>query len=300
MPSFEDLIKQKSKKLESVPLALQTVVEKQQKAIADEILLLLNDLETKAGQIVISKNNLELISRIDADLKKIFLNDEYLSSVKDFAKSFDSQALINDKILKETLGATEGFAASEAYVTIAKRSAVESLIGSPIDKEFIKPIQGLLENSVVNGANLKDTIDGIRDFVQGNEKSDSKILRYVKQISNDSFAIADRSYTSIVSDFLEAEWFYYAGGEVQDTRCFCEERVGKYFYYKTIESWGNGENIGDCNLGGGRWAGQIPTTNSKTIYSYLGGYNCMHSLIPVSEAIVPESTIEIERKRWNF
>lgn len=297
MPSFEELIKQKSLQLEKVPLKLQTVVERQQKAVLDEITLLLNDLEIKNGEIVINKANLNTISKIDADLKKVFLNDEYLKGVKEFAKSFDKQAILNSKVIEKGFGEIATVAASEAYITLAKKGAIEALIGSPADKEFIKPIQSILEGAVVNGASLKETISSIRTFVEGNDKVDSKILRYVKQISNDSFAIADRSYTSIVSDFLDSDWFYYAGGEVQDTRCFCEERVGKYFHYKEIESWGDGQNLGDCSLGGGKWAGQIEGTNSKTIYSYLGGWNCMHSLMPVSEALVSERDIENAKEK---
>lgn len=292
MPSFEELIKEKSKRLESIPLALQTSVEKQQKAILDEIIILLNELEVKNGEILINKENLKIISLIDTDLKKVFLNDEYVRSVKEFAGEFESQAVLNGKLIKKGFGETLTNVASQSYVTIAKKGAIEALIGSPIDTEFIKPIQGLLENAVVNGASIKDTIQDIKDFVKGTNEKDSKILRYVKQISNDSFAISDRSYTSIVSDYLDAEWFYYAGGEIKTTRCFCAERVGNYFHYLEIESWGNGENLGDCNIGNGQWAGEIQGTNSKTIYSYLGGYNCMHSLMPVSEAIVPESDIE--------
>lgn len=292
MPSFEELIKEKSKRLESVPLALQTAFEKQQKAILDEIIALTNELDIKSGQILINKNNLDLIARIDADLKKVFLNDEYLASVKKFASEFDKQAIINNKLIKKGFGEVTDTAVSDAYLTIAKRSAVTSLVGAPIDTEFIRPVQALLENAVINGASVKETIEGIRTFIEGDAKTNSKLSSYVKQITNDAFAISDRSYTSIVSDFLDADWFYYAGGEVQTTRCFCEERVGKYFHYKEIESWGNGENLGQCNTGGGTWAGQIAGTNSKTIYSYLGGWNCMHSILPVSIEIVPQSDID--------
>lgn len=295
MPSFEELIKEKSKRLESVPLKFQTAFEKQQKAILDEIIALTNELDIKAGEILINKNNLDLISKIDADLKKVFLNDDYLKSVKQFASEFDKQAIINSKLIKEGFGEVIDVAVSDAYVTLAKKGAINALIGSPIDTEFIRPIQGLLENAVINGASLKETISSVRDFVEGDAKNKSKLVTYAKQITNDAFAISDRSYTSIVSDYLEAEWFYYAGGEVKATRCFCADRVGNYYHYLEIESWGNGENLGNCNIGGGAWAGEIDGTNSKTIYSYLGGWNCLHSLMPVSISIVPESDIDRAR-----
>lgn len=284
--SLEALIKEKTKRLEEIPLELQNVVIKQQKAVLDGIVSLLNDLDVKNGQIVISKENLKTIQVISDELKKVYLNDDYLKAVKEFAKEFDKQALLNDKIFKETLGDVETPVASQAYLETAKRGSVTALIDT---NAFIKPIQSLLENAVVNGASLQDTITSIRTFASGNDLVDSKVLVYVKQITNDAFAIADRSYSSILSDFLDNDWFYYAGGEIQTTRCFCDKRVGNYYHYLEIESWGRGENLGECNIGGGKWAGQMAGTNESTIYSYLGGYNCMHSLIPVSESIVPDS-----------
>lgn len=284
--ALEQLLKQKSKRLEEIPLELQSVVIKQQKAVLDGIISLLNDLDVKYGNIVISKENLKTIQVISDELKKVYLNDDYLKAVKEFAKEFDKQAVLNDKIFKETLGEVEAPVASQAYLETAKRGAVTALVDT---NAFIKPIQSLLENAVVNGASLQDTIASIRTFTSGNDLVDSKVLVYVKQITNDAFAIADRSYSSILSDFLDNDWFYYAGGEIQTTRCFCDKRVGNYYHYLEIESWGKGENLGECNIGGGKWAGQMAGTNESTIYSYLGGYNCMHSLIPVSESIVPDS-----------
>lgn len=295
MPSFEELIKEKSKRLESIPLKMQTAFDKQQKAVLDEISLLINELDIKAGQILINKNNLDLIAKIDTDLKKVFLNEDYLKSVKQFAKEFDKQALINNNLINSGLGEIATTAASESYIALSKRSAVQSLIGAPIDTEFIRPVQSILENAVVNGASLKDTLSDIKIFIEGDSKVNSKLSSYVKQVTNDAFAISDRSYTSIISDALDAEWFYYAGGEVEATRCFCEDRVGNYYHYLEIESWGNGDNLGRCNIGSGTWAGEIEGTNSKTIYSYLGGWNCQHSLMPVSISIVPESDIERAR-----
>jgi hypothetical protein len=294
MPSFESLLKEKNERLESIPLELQTVVEKQQKKVLNDVISKLSKLKTINGQYKIDAQNIRIIAEISDDLKKVFLNDEYLKAVKDFSKEFEVQATLNSKLIDKGFGETANPVASEIYIQTAKKNAVDALIGSPVDSQFIKPIQGLLEQAVVNGATVNETISSIQSFVEGSNK-DGKILKYVKQITNDSFAIADRSYTSIVSDYLDNEWFYYAGSEVNNTRCFCAERVGNFYHYKEIESWGNGENIGECNIGGGKWAGQIPGTNSSTIYSYLGGYQCMHSLMPVSEAIVPESDIERAR-----
>lgn len=295
MPTFDELLKEKNNRLEQIPIALQTVVEKQQKQVLNEVLSQLDKLEKINGQIKINSANLKVISNISDELKTIFINDDYLKAVREFAKEFDTQAELNNKIIEKGFGVIDTPIASQTYLDIAKKNAINALVGSPADSNFIKPVQSILENAVINGSSINDTIDNLRNFVEGNPEGESKILKYAKQITNDSFAIADRSYTSIVSDSLGNDWFYYAGSEVNHTRCFCKERVGNYFHYKEIESWGRGENLGDCNVGDGTWSGEIGGTNESTIYSFLGGYNCLHSLMPVSEAVVSESDIERAR-----
>lgn len=294
--TFDELLKEKNKRLDSVPLAMQTALERQQSKILKQLIAEMSTLTTVDGKIEITPQNLNQIANISDNLKKIFLSKDYVNAVKQFANEFGTQAIINNKLIKAGFGAVETPIASTAYIEIAKKAAIESLVGAPIDKEFIKPIQGLLESAVVNGATFAETIESIGQFVNGDSENVSKIAKYAKQITNDSFSIADRSYTSIVSEALDNDWYYFSGSEKESTRCFCAERVGNYYNYREIESWGDGKNLGDCDLGGGEWAGEIAGTNSVTIYTYLGGYNCMHSLIPVSEFSVPDSDIARAKK----
>jgi len=302
MPSFEDLLKDKTKRLADIPANLLTIAEKQQKRVLTDIISLLGELTIKNGAYEITKENIKTIAKISDELKSVFLTPEYLKGVKSFANEFEKQAVLNQSIIKAGFGSTESPIAADAYITLAKRSVIEALIGSPIDKEFIKPIQSILETAVINGSSTNDLITNITNFVEGNKDVDAKILRYVKQISNDSFAIADRSYTSIVADALDNDWFYYSGSEVESTRCFCKSRpgdsqtrYGNFYHYLEIESWGRGENLGKCDLGDGTWAGMIAGTNESTIYSNLGGWKCGHYLMPVSDSIVPESDFKRAR-----
>lgn len=292
MPSFESLLKEKNDRLSAIPLTLQTTVEKQQSQVLNDILAKLSRLATINGQFKIEASNIRLVSEITDELKGVFLNADYLKAVTEFASEFEIQANLNSDLIQKGFKDVTNPVASELYIQQAKKNAIETLSDS---RMLSTPVQKILENSVINGATINDTIDSLRNFVEGEGDAEGKILKYVKGISNDSFAIADRSYTSIVSESLGNDWFYYNGSEVDHTRCFCHKRVGNYYHYKEIESWGNGENLGECDLGDGTWAGEIQGTDSATIYSYLGGYGCLHSLIPVSEAVVPESDMERTR-----
>lgn len=290
--TFDKLIQEKINRLESVPLEFQTAVEKQQTKILKRVLELIQELTVKDGYYEITAQNLNTISNISDELKKALLTPEYLKAVKTFASEISVQALLTDKIIEKAGFTVESSVAATTYINIAQKSAIESLIGAPIDKEFIRPIQSILENAIINGAKYTDTIDTVTEFIKGTQEQPSKLMRYSKQVTYDTFAMADRSYASIVSDTLNNDWFYYSGTIIGHTRCFCKHRVFNYYHYKEIESWGNGDNLGVCDLGNGTWSGEIAGTNSQTIYTYLGGWQCQHFLIPVSEFVVPESDIE--------
>jgi hypothetical protein len=61
-----------------------------------------------------------------------------------------------------------------------------------------------------------------------------------------------------------------------------------YFHRNEVAGWGRGEGVGECGF---PWAGMFKGTNEATIFVYVGGYNCQHSLLPVSEAIVPPEDV---------
>jgi hypothetical protein len=88
---------------------------------------------------------------------------------------------------------------------------------------------------------------------------------------------------------LDVEFYIYSGPEITTLRPFCKERNNKFFHYKEIMDWAHEE-----------WEGKHPKTSEKTIFKYRGGYcmkgdkneKCLHSLMPVSIAIVPKEVIQ--------
>ena len=59
---FKDLLKEKNKRLNDVPLALQTKVQKQQKKVISKTLKEINTLTTNSsGEIIINSANSDLL-----------------------------------------------------------------------------------------------------------------------------------------------------------------------------------------------------------------------------------------------
>lgn len=276
---------EKNERIESVPKKFQIALTKVQQKAVDEIGELISSLDKKNGTIVISAENLKKINLIQDKINDVLLSKAYKKELKKYLKEISDQAAINLALLTKEFGDIGNVILADEYIKKVKKSAVAS-ISAEMSALTTKSIN-IIETAVINGGSIVETIKNVT-----NELGSEKALSNLKKITTDAFAIADRSYTSIISDYLDAEWFFYSGVETEGTRCFCEERKGKYFYYKEIEAWGNGKDIGDCEIENGKWAGQRQGTNSKTIYSYLGGYGCADSLMPVSIFSVPKDEIQ--------
>lgn len=297
MATLKDLIKKKNIRLKEVPDALLTEVERVQKKIFADLISLLETIDKEGGFIKASKENLDKLTSLD--LKNELFGSDYVDIVSEFVKEYDVQRLANDKILEDQFKDFSGSDLANELLDKSKEDALEALLGSPLETEFLKPLDELLTNSISSGASWSDTVQEIQDFAQGNKDRDGKLLQYAKQIAHDSFAFSDRAYTNAVSDELESEWFLYAGGELPTSRCFCLERTEKYFHYKEIEAWGRGEDLGECRSGD-LWQGAAAATNEKTIFIYAGGHNCQHSIMPVSVFSVPADVIQRNIANGNY
>jgi hypothetical protein len=293
--TLKEIIIKKSKLLDAIPNKFLTSVEKSQKVLYNEMVVLLNKLElTSDGRLVLSQSNYNIAAKISEDLKTVLLESPYTEAVKDFSKEFDTLKTINDTYFNKAYPDYTAPDVGTIVINNAKRQTVTSLLSTSVDNSFIEPIKGVLDDAITSGASFLETLQNIRLTIEGGENSkgdevDGKLLKYAKQIAHDNFAIADRSYTNAIADDLESEWFLYDGTEVADSRCFCMERKGNYYHYKEIQAWGRGEKVGEC---GKDWQGKNANTNEATIFILAGGYNCLDSIMPVSLAIVPIADVK--------
>lgn len=296
-------LREKESRLENVPSLFEGDVEKYQKTLFSQLLGMLDELERgKDGKIIFNGKNLENIAVVEktiSELKEKLLSGGYVRAVDDFLKEFDIQANLNDTFFKNEFDFKNSVAADEV-LNLAKKGAVEALVGESLDANFILPIKSILDDAVTSGAGWLETVNNIRDFVEGNEDADGRLLRYAKQIARDEFSIADRSYNNAIADELEIEFFIYSGQDLKDSRCFCKERKNKYFHFKEIEAWGRGDDLGECETDTGEWQGKRDGTNEQTIFQYAGGYNCIDTIMGVSAINVPPEVIQRNIDNGNY
>ncbi len=229
--------------------------------------------------------NIIRIETISARMSEIIFGTEYTEALTTFASEFNVQGVLNKDILNAI---SKGrFTDKDIFKAILKKSqsdAISLLADDAIQAQFTDPLKRVLTDAVSNELSFKEATKQLNDFITGTPTRDGSLQRYVKQVARDGFNIADRRYTQIVSQDLGFEWFRYSGGIVRDSRVFCVDRVNKIFHITEIEGWGSGKDVGRAGF---PWQGMFTGTNSGNIATVLGGFNCMHALIAVSESVVP-------------
>ncbi len=287
---IEKLIQERIDRLESVPEKLITVIDKQEEKLFKQILKDLDGLKIVDGKIEASKDNLSKINSILENLKRTLFGSDYLNAIKEFAGEIGSQAKLNNNILEQTIGTFED---SEMFKATVERSQMNTLLlldEGAVTNTLLQPIAQILTNSIVGNVSFQQAVATLRENMVGEK---SLLGRYSKTIIKDAFSISDRQYNQLISKENGIEFYRYDGGKLKTTRYFCCVRSNKIYHYKEISSWGSkpslwnkGDATGCDKLNGG---GMNPDTNSSTIFSYLGGYNCQHILVPIATEYVPQS-----------
>lgn len=290
MASFDELVKRKIELFHSTPETLASETDKIQREVWNNLLPLVNDLDTDStGIIKQSERNLRQISKIVDELRKLLATPEYVDAIKSFLKDIDEGVVLTDKLaqlIKEDFVPDK---IQKDILNLAKQNAINGLIGESMVARVTQPFVEQLTSAIATKASLSDTVKSLKIVIEGNKDTDGRMLANVKTIAQTAQAVADRSYAAAVNEAVGAEWYMYRGGEIPTTRKFCEDRNGKYFHRNEVAAWGS-QN----------WDGRIDGTNDKTIFTLAGGWNCRHSIMAVSISRVPKDVIQRNIDNGNY
>jgi hypothetical protein len=291
MASFDSLVRDKIRLFEEVPKRLETAAIKTQAEAWRKIKPLLEDMDVSAdGNIEQTEDNIRRIGLISDELKKVLAGSEYRQAVKDFLDSIDKGVVLTNDIARTFEESFEPNEVQKQLLQISKQNAINAFFGSGLDQRFTQPFLEQLTTNIAARAPLREAVNALEGLVTGTEANDGRLLANIKTTATTAQAVADRSYSAAVNEELGLEWFEYLGGEIPTTRPFCEHREGEIFHRKEIEAWGAGKNSAGINdIRNGTWAGRIDGTDSKSIFTFVGGWNCRHYLVPVPDRKVPET-----------
>jgi hypothetical protein len=286
---INDFLEEKHDRLDSVPSAFVRSMDGVQARVSREIEDLVSQLEIENGNIVLSEKNMVLINNMEQRLKNLIFDEAYEKNLTSFLSEFKRQAELNNQYFTATIPEFEPSALYESVLKSTQKNALSLLNEDAFTQTLIGPIKQTLEASITNNISFSETLTNLRYLIEGDEEVDGRLMSHVKRVAYDSFAVSDRSYTNTIATDLGLEFYRYSGGKIEDTRCFCAERAGKFFHRKEIEGWGEGKDVGSCGF---PWQGMNSNTDKATLFYYAGGYNCKHSILPVSKKSVPQDVIQ--------
>jgi hypothetical protein len=289
MASFEQLVKSKIKLLENVPEEIATAAIKAQRDAWRKIAPMLGEMDVDAdGNIAQTEDNIRRIGLITDELNKSLAGGEYKDAVQKFLGSIDEGVQLTDDIAKKIDSSFQPNNVQKQLLNISKQNAIDAFFGSGLKQNVTQPFLEQLTANVAARAPLNQAVTALKGVIEGTEASDGRLLANVRTVAGTAQAIADRSYAAAVNEELGIEYFQYLGGEIPTTRPFCEHREGQIFHRKEIEAWGNGDNSAGINdIVDGTWSGRIDGTDSRSIFTFVGGWNCRHYLVPVIVNRVP-------------
>ncbi len=275
-------------RLETVPNNFFKSVGIAQDELFDGINAVIQSMDTVDGVITNSARNIRLIQGLDGLINEILIGGSYYSGLATFGSEMITQgALVGDWFSATVPQYTQ----QKSYQTLlanTSKTAIDKFTSEAVDTVFNKPLKDIINQSITTRTTTAQVTESISDFIRGNDQVEGKLLRYSKQIGRDAFSVVDRQLTEFIADDLGMTWFLYAGDTVKDSREFCIHRVGKYFHRNEVEGW--------ANL---TWQGKAPV-NSGTIFVILGGYNCLHVLLPVNIEQVPQDVIDRNINNGNY
>lgn len=252
-----------------------------QEELYNNLLLHLKDLELDAeGYIKQSGANRKVLRLAQEEFDRTISRSAYKSALENYIRIIPEINSLNSLYFSSIESA---FTPNKNFLKSLQTQTIKNLndliLQDGLRSQVKIPLNQILEQNISTGGTYSGMLEQVKNFVRGTE-NEGQLLRHARTFTTDALFNYSRSFMEAVTADLKLDWYVFSGGVVDRTREFCEERTGKYFHRKEIESWADLE-----------WKGKRQGTTKSSIFIFLGGYSCRHELIPVSKTVVPEEDL---------
>jgi len=296
MPQFKNILTLIDKAIEK----FNKRIPASQRAMLDEIELELRRLDLSGDKIKTTVANLKIVNSIKNKLQRLILTDDYRTDVKEFVRAFNDVTKLQNEYWK---GIESTFKPRPLLREIRKSAitdTVKALGEAGIGTAIGEQIAGILRTNITAGGAYKQLTGQLRESLT-DTVTPGLLSKYAKQISVDSIQQYNRTYTNTVSGDLGFDFFAYQGSDITTTRHFCDALTDRrYFHVSEVPGLLKADDLYYSTDDGGKKKveiydktglpqGMIPGTNPENFFIRAGGYNCQHSIRPVSETLVKSS-----------
>lgn len=264
-----------------------------QKDIADELAILVKDLEIRNGKVLLSIKNLKTIGAIKKKLEKIIINPTYKGSVDNLVSSFTEISKLHIDYFNAQQSEVGNIKLLEEIQNQSIEATKNSLLGAGINANLIEPIQDILRQNITTGGKYTDLVTQLSNYISNNDAGLGALQRYTQQITTDSLNQFSRQYHDTISNDLGYDWYMYTGSNKVTTRQWCKLMTAKKWVHKSeLPTLVSGEVDGvQCKLNPKTDLplGMVDNTNEDNVITYCGGYNCGHGFYSVKKNFVPQN-----------
>lgn len=278
-----------------------SVITKTEKAMLSAAVNAIKKLDVDAsGNIRTTTANIKLLATIRTKLATVASNKEFMSGVKSVANAMDqlykAQVDFYSKAFPQKTLGENAKKKHQALQQIAISNVASGLSQSALTASVVEPLNKMLLRAVTSGAKYADLIDEFHKQLESSDDSTSALAKYAKTYATTAMTQLAGENNRLFTDDLGAEWFQYVGSVIETSRQFCELLTEKEYIHKSeIKGILNGRieidgTVHECEMNAktGLPKGLIEGTTEQNFQVNVGGWNCRHQLIPISELMVPE------------
>lgn len=246
-----------------------------------ELLKIFDTLTITDGKLSTNQKTEEFLLSLDRRILAVLKKTGYNDAVYQYATNFDLLAknAIDLQYQFNKINITQS--QINPYKRIEVQNMLMRLLGGGINANFITPLREALYRNILFGGSLGEVENTLRTFVISEKDNDSKLARYVGQVSRDGLSQFDGGIQDRIKDELKLDAIRYVGSLIVDSRAQCIKWVEQglikldFAFEKDIEA------AVDRRLfyAGKRASGMYPETNLSNICSNRGGYRCRHRAI---------------------
>lgn len=271
----------------SAELFSQSIIRAQNR-LYNRIIAVLKELELDAdGYIKQSAINRRILRDAQDVFDELVRDPVYQGAVNTQMSIIPKIDALNTKYF---ITVSKIFSPNKNFIKDLQKQVIRDVNSNLLNEGLIvnvkQPLNSVLSQNINSGGSFAGFNEQVGNFINGNDQVEGRLLRYTKTYLADTLFAYARAWQESVTTDLDLEFYLYSGGLTgaghgsSGSREFCIERATNYYHRKEIESW--------AELS---WKGKNPNTTKSSIFILAGGYNCRHSMIPVSTKIVPIDVI---------
>jgi len=279
--SIDKIVNSGIKIMDSSEESLADYVKKLEKNLYDELVKIFENVNITNGKLSTSDKAQEFLLSLDKKIKSGMKNAGYNEGVNKFLKDFDKIGENVKQLQSELNNINITSSQIKPFLNIEVQNTSNLLIGDKFNGNIIAPLQQSLYRNIMFGATVADTEKYLREYIISSKDKDSKLLRYVKQISSDSIRQFDGSLQSGIANELGLNAARYVGSIIIDSRAQCRKWVDESLIIldDSFEKEINKAINGTLTYDGKKSSGMYKETNLSNFAVLRGGYNCRHRAI---------------------